>query len=65
MSELVASDVEGVHIEAGGLRFIDSSGLAALVTVVNQFGPVQMRNASANIRRLVEVSGLAKVLRLD
>ena len=47
------------------LRFMDSSGLALLVTVVEQVGVVEVRNPLPIVRRIIEVTGLSSVLRMN
>jgi anti-sigma B factor antagonist len=54
-----------VDLDLSDLEFMDSSGIALLLRISNQFGPVQMRGAKPLIRRVVEVTGLTAVLHLD
>jgi anti-anti-sigma factor len=59
-----ADQVAGRHIvvDLGGLEFVDSSGLGALVVIcrnVREAGGVfSMRNPSAKITKLLEITGL-------
>jgi anti-anti-sigma factor len=52
----------GLEIGVGGLGFVDSSGLAALLSIrelaMGADVPFAITNASASVRRVVEVSGL-------
>jgi len=43
------------------LRFMDSSGLALLLRIASQV-PVEVRNPSAVVRRVIELSGLTATL---
>lgn len=53
-----------VAFDLDGLRFIDSSGIALLVTVAARVQTVEIRNPSAIIRRVIEITGLTTVLRM-
>jgi anti-sigma B factor antagonist len=53
-----------VVFDLSGVRFMDSSGLAAMVTVPAAGAPVSVRSASHIARRVIEVSGLADALGL-
>jgi anti-anti-sigma factor len=47
------------------LKFMDSSGIALLLSVTRQVGGnVELRDPSPIIRRLIELTGLESVLRL-
>jgi anti-anti-sigma factor len=46
------------------LTFMDSSGIAALLSAVGAVGAVQVRNPSRIVRRIIELSGLAQTLDL-
>jgi anti-sigma B factor antagonist len=50
--------------ELSGLRFMDSSGIAVLLHAAAQTGRVQVRNPSAVVRRVIELTGLTGVLHL-
>lgn len=56
---------ETVIFDLGGVTFIDSSGLAALINVVRSGHDVVVRNASPAIHRIVGATGLDEVLRLE
>jgi len=53
-----------VVIDARELRFVDSSGLAVLLQCAERTGPIEIRDAPPVLHRIVEISGLADVLRL-
>lgn len=46
------------------LDFMDSSGIAVLLTAAEQIGAVELRNPSEIIRRVIVLSGLTDVLRM-
>jgi anti-anti-sigma factor len=52
-------------IDAGELSFMDSSGIAVLLESVNRGVTVTLRNPSAMIRRLIDITGVAEVLRIE
>jgi anti-sigma B factor antagonist len=49
-----------VVFDLGGLRFMDSSGIALLVQVANRVPSVEVRHPSPIVRRVLEVTGLAE-----
>lgn len=51
-------------VEMSDLQFMDSSGIAVLLTAAEQIGVVELRNPSEIIRRLITMSGLSDVLRM-
>ena len=51
-------------LDVAGVEFMDSSGIAVLLTAVEQIGVVELRNPSEIIRRVITLSGLADVLRM-
>ena len=59
-----AAGPPGVVLDAGALRFIDSSGIAVLLQCAARSGAIEVRNAPAVLRRIVEVSGLDGQLRI-
>ena len=54
---VVSSETEHVIFDLEGLRFMDSSGIAMLVSVARKVREVQLRNPSAIVRRLIELMG--------
>jgi anti-anti-sigma factor len=54
-----------VVLELGDLQFLDSSGVTLLVRIVNHFGQVRTASATAPVRRVIEVLGLADRLGMD
>lgn len=65
IADFLGRSAARVDLDLSDLEFMDSSGIALLLRISNQFGPVQMRGAKPLIRRVVEVTGLTAVLRLD
>jgi anti-anti-sigma factor len=65
VDDLLTRPVTHLNFDLTDLQFMDSSGLGLLLRLTNQFGPAQVRGARPLIRRVIEVSGLTEVLRLD
>jgi anti-sigma B factor antagonist len=57
-----------IDLDLAALTFLDSTGLATLVTVKHQLdergGQLVVRNPPTNVQRVLEVSGVDKVLRV-
>jgi anti-anti-sigma factor len=61
----LGSEAERVVFDLGGLEFMDSSGIALLLSVTAKVREVQVRNPPAIIRRLLELTGLAETFRMS
>jgi anti-anti-sigma regulatory factor len=48
----------------GKVEFMGTSGVAMLLRIANQFGPIEIRNASPIVCRAIEALGLAERLRV-
>jgi anti-sigma B factor antagonist len=48
--------------ELGGLRFIDSAGLAILIEASSSADSIELRSPSPAVRRAIELTGLGEVL---
>ena len=55
---------EALIFDLAGLKFMDSSGIAALLAAVGAVSSVQVRNPSGIVQRVIELSGLAQTLGL-
>jgi anti-anti-sigma factor len=64
LDELLRRDAQPVRIDASGLTFTDSSGVAVLLRIANRFSPVETVAAVPAVRRVVEVLGLGARLGL-
>jgi anti-sigma B factor antagonist len=51
-----------IVFDLNGLDFMDSSGIALLLTVADQVERTSIREPSAIVRRIIEVTGLATTL---
>jgi anti-sigma B factor antagonist len=51
--------------DMSGVEFMDSSGIALLASAVQKVQEVELRNPTPIVRRLVELTGLAGILRIS
>jgi anti-anti-sigma factor len=51
--------------DLSGLRFMDSAGIAVLLGVATKVDTVRLRNPSPAVRRVIELTGLSDVLRIE
>jgi anti-anti-sigma factor len=51
--------------DLSGLRFMDSAGIAVLLGVAARVAAVQLRDPSPAVRRVIELTGLTDVLRIE
>lgn len=62
VSEEVESYLSGSSLrlvfDLRDLSFMDSSGIALLIQIANRSESVQLRNPSANVRRVLQLTGL-------
>ena len=64
MQPFFEKPADRVVFELGGLRFMDSSGIALLIQTANRFGTVEVRNPTPIVRKAIEVTGLTGVFGL-
>ena len=60
----VSSQTERLIFDREDLQFMDSSGIAMLVSMTQKMQEVRVRNPSSIVRRLIELTGLADALRV-
>jgi anti-sigma B factor antagonist len=60
--DMLADGTERLVVEAGKLEFMDSSGIALLVSVAGKVREIELRSPSPIVRRLVDLTGLAEIL---
>jgi anti-sigma B factor antagonist len=61
----VAATQGRLVFDLGGLRFMDSSGIALLLRVAGRVGEVRVRRPSPLIRQVIELMGLSDVLTIE
>jgi anti-anti-sigma factor len=62
---ICAEEPERLIFDFGGVRFMDSSTIALLITWSANVCPVEIRNPSRPVRRVIEISGLSSTLHLN
>jgi anti-sigma B factor antagonist len=65
LQRLVGDSATQIVVDVSELRFIDSSGLAALLRVAASVDRFELRRPTAVVARVVEVAGLHDVLRSE
>ena len=49
-------------LDASGLNYMDSSGIALLILLTHKAQEVQVRNPTPIVRQLIEMTGLSEIL---
>jgi anti-anti-sigma factor len=65
VEDVVKDNPVRLVIDLRELTFMDSSGIAVMVYASNNVADVQLCHASTIVRRVIEVTGLSDVLRLE
>jgi anti-sigma B factor antagonist len=65
LGKITAARHERLIFDLGGLRFMDSAGIAALVRPAGQVDEICIRDPSPIVRRVIEATGLTGVLKLE
>jgi anti-anti-sigma factor len=65
VEEIIDSGSKHLVLELEELTFMDSSGISVMVLATKHIDEVELHHASEIIRRVIEVTGLAEVLRVD
>jgi anti-sigma B factor antagonist len=65
VNAILARPATVVALDLTRLEFMDSSGITLLLRLTNHFGPLEVLGARAIIRRIIEVTGLAGVLKCE
>jgi anti-anti-sigma factor len=61
----LSGDPQRAIFDLSGLEFMDSSGIALLLSVAERVPQVELRDPTAIVRQLVTMTGLAEVLGLS
>ena len=62
---IVAENPSRFVFELGELQFMDSSAITVFLQTAARVGRVELRDAGATVRRIVEATGLTDILHLD
>jgi anti-sigma B factor antagonist len=60
----LGSDSGSLILDASGVTYLDSSGIALMGQAAQLAEDVQVRNPSRMVRRLLELTGLSEILRI-
>jgi anti-sigma B factor antagonist len=58
----LASPADRLVFEVSALDFMDSSGIALLISMTRKAEAVEVRNPTAIVRRIIELTGLTDIL---
>jgi anti-anti-sigma factor len=65
VSACAAREPARLVFDLGGLRFIDSAGIAVLLHATERVPAVTIRKPSPAVRRVLEITGLTTVLEIE
>ncbi len=65
MTAITAQHPQRLIFDLADLRFMDSAGIAVLISTAAQLSSVSVRNPSPIIRRVLETTGLSNVLVIE
>jgi anti-sigma B factor antagonist len=65
VSEMAAARPEELTFEMSRLRFMDSAGIAVLLGAAGQVPTVRLCNPTTAVRRVIELTGLTEILRVE
>ncbi len=64
VEDVVSRRPERLVFDLSELRFLDSSGITLLLTIAEQVQRVELRDPSAMVRRVIELTGLVGVFHI-
>lgn len=62
---IVGEHSKNMTIDLADVQFLDSSGLAVLLAVAERVDDLRLLNPSEIVGRIIEVTGLSQVLRIE
>jgi anti-sigma B factor antagonist len=65
VAAVTAEGQEQLVFDLGGLRFMDSAGIAVLVGAADRVSTVHLREPSQAVQRVIELTGLSAVLPVE
>ena len=65
VTELTASHPQELIFDMERLRFMDSAGIAVLLGAAGSVPSVRLRNPTVAVRRVIELTGLVEVLKVE
>src|ERR1700759_5362637 len=64
-SEVAEARPEELTFDVSGLRFMDSAGIAVLLGAAGTVPSVRLYNPTTAVRRVIELTGLTEVLKVE
>jgi anti-anti-sigma factor len=64
LTPVVDSEPERIVLDLRGLEFMDSSGIALMLSVANRVPTVELRHPSDIIRQVIQITGLTEALQI-
>jgi stage II sporulation protein AA (anti-sigma F factor antagonist) len=61
----LAGQPDRVILDASGLNYMDSSGIAMIVMLTHKTREVQVRNPTPIVRQLIQMTGLSEILHIS
>jgi anti-anti-sigma factor len=65
VASVAAKRPERIVFDLGGLRFMDSAGIAVLLGAAAKAGVVHLREPSRGVRRVIELTGLTELFAIE
>ncbi len=65
VDRVAAARPDELTFDMSGLRFMDSAGIAVLLGAAGRVPTVRLRNPNTAIRRVIELTGLTEVLKVE
>jgi len=65
VSDVAAEHPQELTFDVSGLRFMDSAGIAVLLGAAGKVPTVRLRNPTTAVRRVIELTGLTEVLKVE
>jgi len=65
VAKVAATRPQELTFELGALRFMDSAGIAVLLGAAGSVPTVRLRNPTTAVRRVIELTGLTDVLKVE
>ncbi len=65
LDRMVGDGNERLVVDLAALEFMDSSGIAMLLRAAGRVESITVRNPTSVVRRIIECTGLADILRIE
>jgi stage II sporulation protein AA (anti-sigma F factor antagonist) len=65
LDRMIGAGNERLVVDLSALEFMDSSGIAMLLRAAKRVESISVRNPTPAVRRIIECTGLADILRIE